>query len=191
MASILEATSAGRDQVLRREDLLEALPRRARRLHVQAGLERGERGTAGQLREGSRGSFDHHVGLRGPVGPHDLAVADLQPELLAVEVEADAEVDPARGDRVEQGGEAAVHDVAGLDRAITGLAQEGVSELMHLAGDDDPLDVSAMEAVWMSLVDSLVNWWLVHPGESAQAMTDRSTRLILALYAPGVAQSPA
>lgn len=74
---------------------------------------------------------------------------------------------------------------------ITGLAQEGVSELMHLAGDDDPLDVSAMVAVWMSLVDSLVNWWLDHPEESAQEMTDRSTRLILALYAPGVAQSPA
>ena len=73
---------------------------------------------------------------------------------------------------------------------ITGLAEEGVSELMHLAGNDDPLDVSAMVTVWMSLVDSLVNWWLDHPGESAQAMTERSTRLILALYAPGVAQVP-
>ncbi|HEX7740186.1 MAG TPA: TetR/AcrR family transcriptional regulator [Marmoricola sp.] len=74
---------------------------------------------------------------------------------------------------------------------ITGLAQEGVAELMHLAGNDDPLDVSAMVAVWMSLVDSLVNWWLEHPDESAHAMTERSARLILALYAPGVAQVPA
>ena len=64
---------------------------------------------------------------------------------------------------------------------ITKLADEGVSELMALSGNTDRLDVSAMTAVWMGIVDSLMRWWVDHPDESASAMTERSGRLLVAI----------
>ncbi|MFE7225809.1 TetR/AcrR family transcriptional regulator [Nocardioides sp. NPDC057577] len=79
----------------------------------------------------------------------------------------------------ETGDVAAVRAVY-TDR-ITRLAMEGVGELMALVGDDDPLDVSAMTAVWMNVVDSLVTWWLDHPEVTPSEMTARCYRLIVAL----------
>ena len=64
---------------------------------------------------------------------------------------------------------------------ITKLADEGVAELMALSGVTDRLDVSAMTAVWMGIVDSLMRWWVDHPDESAAAMTERSGRLLAAI----------
>ena len=64
---------------------------------------------------------------------------------------------------------------------ITKLADEGVAELMALSGNTDQLDVSAMTAVWMGIVDSLMRWWVEHPTESAEAMTERSGRLLVAI----------
>lgn len=64
---------------------------------------------------------------------------------------------------------------------ITKLADEGVSELMALSGVTDQLDVSAMTAVWMGIVDSLMRWWVDHPSESAEAMTARTGRLFVAV----------
>ena len=62
------------------------------------------------------------------------------------------------------------------------LADEGVTELMNLAGNDDPLDISAMTAVWLGIVDSLMNWWMEHPDESADQMMQRCMRLLTALF---------
>jgi AcrR family transcriptional regulator len=62
------------------------------------------------------------------------------------------------------------------------LADEGVSELMALSGNDDALDVSAMTAVWLGIVDSLMNWWVEHPDESADQMMQRCLRLLAALF---------
>lgn len=67
---------------------------------------------------------------------------------------------------------------------ITKLADEGVSELMSLADNDDPQDISAMTGVWMGIVDSLVSWWLDHPDESAEAMTERCVRLFTVVGDP-------
>jgi len=64
---------------------------------------------------------------------------------------------------------------------ITKLADEGVAELMALSGNTDQLDVSAMTAVWMGIVDSLMRWWVEHPDESAAEMTARSGRLLTAI----------
>ena len=64
---------------------------------------------------------------------------------------------------------------------ITKLADEGVAELMALSGNTDRLDVSAMTAVWMGLVDSLMRWWVEHPDESASDMMARSGRLLSAI----------
>ena len=66
---------------------------------------------------------------------------------------------------------------------ITKLADEGVAELMALSGVTDRLDISAMTAVWMGIVDSLMRWWVEHPDESAAAMTERSGRLLVAILA--------
>jgi len=72
-------------------------------------------------------------------------------------------------------------ELAGYTQRITELALEGVGELMHLTGDDDELDVSAMTHVWISIVDALVNWWLDHPGQSAEEMTQRCVRLFMSI----------
>lgn len=65
---------------------------------------------------------------------------------------------------------------------ITKLAEEGVAELMNLAGNSEPLDISAMTQVWMSIVDALVNWWLNHPDQTAEQMMARCLRLLQALF---------
>lgn len=64
---------------------------------------------------------------------------------------------------------------------ITKLADEGVAELMALSGNTDRLDVSAMTAIWMGLVDSLMRWWVDHPDESAADMMGRAGRLLTAI----------
>ncbi|KAA1395310.1 TetR/AcrR family transcriptional regulator [Aeromicrobium ginsengisoli] len=72
--------------------------------------------------------------------------------------------------------------IAGYAERIGKLADEGVTELMRLAGNDDPLDISAMTAVWLGIVDSLMNWWMEHPEESAEQMMQRCMRLLTALF---------
>jgi|UPI0003C7E5EE AcrR family transcriptional regulator len=62
------------------------------------------------------------------------------------------------------------------------LAHEGVTELLALAGDRDPLDVSAMTATWLGIVDSLMSWWVDHPDETADSMLSRCVRLVEALF---------
>ncbi|RYY50771.1 MAG: TetR/AcrR family transcriptional regulator [Actinomycetales bacterium] len=62
------------------------------------------------------------------------------------------------------------------------LAHEGVSELLALGGVTDELDVSAMTATWLGIVDSLMDWWVDHPEQTAADMVDRVGRLIGALF---------
>ncbi len=68
---------------------------------------------------------------------------------------------------------------------IDKLAHEGVHELLALAGVDDERDVSAMTATWLGIVDSLIDWWVAHPDEDAAAMTERASRLAVALLSDG------
>jgi AcrR family transcriptional regulator len=71
--------------------------------------------------------------------------------------------------------------MASYTARITALADEGVGELMGLVGVTDALDVSAMVSVWISIFDSLVDWWLDHPDQDAAAMTQRCVRLFAAV----------
>ncbi|WP_300681563.1 TetR/AcrR family transcriptional regulator [Nocardioides sp.] len=73
--------------------------------------------------------------------------------------------------------------LADYTERITVLAHEGVAEMMAVAGNTDAADISAMTAVWVGLVDSLVAWWLDHPGESAAQMTERCVRLMGVAFA--------
>jgi AcrR family transcriptional regulator len=61
------------------------------------------------------------------------------------------------------------------------LAVRGSARFLDARGRRSDLDASALSAVWMGLVDSLVTWWLEHPGESADDMTRRCARLIAAV----------
>ncbi|EFQ83284.1 transcriptional regulator, TetR family [Aeromicrobium marinum DSM 15272] len=77
---------------------------------------------------------------------------------------------------------AVAETVADHTDRIAALAHEGVTELLGLSGNTDPLDISAMTATWLGIVDSLMGWWVDHPGESADAMLDRCVRLVRALF---------
>jgi AcrR family transcriptional regulator len=72
--------------------------------------------------------------------------------------------------------------LADYERRIFDFGVEGVSELLHLAGNDDPTDTSAMRAVWENVFRTLVTWWLEHPDESPDAMTARCVRLFSAVF---------
>ena len=54
----------------------------------------------------------------------------------------------------------------------------GSQRFLAARGIHDDLDTSALGAVWMGLVDSLVTWWLAHPEVSAAQMTERCARLM-------------
>lgn len=64
---------------------------------------------------------------------------------------------------------------------IDKLAHEGVTELLALAGDTDERDISVMTSAWLGIVDSLMDWWVAHPDETATQMVERVTRLFSAL----------
>jgi AcrR family transcriptional regulator len=61
------------------------------------------------------------------------------------------------------------------------LAASGSERFLRARGQHDPLDAAALTTVWMGLVNSLVTWWLGHPEESADEMTQRCIRLITAV----------
>jgi AcrR family transcriptional regulator len=63
------------------------------------------------------------------------------------------------------------------------VAARGSERFLHVRGNDSALDVSALSAVWMGLVNSLVSWWLAHPEVSAADMTQRCYRLMTAVVA--------
>ena len=54
----------------------------------------------------------------------------------------------------------------------------GSQRFLAARGIHDDLDTSALGAVWLGLVDSLVTWWLDHPEVSAAQMTERCARLM-------------
>ena len=71
---------------------------------------------------------------------------------------------------------------AAYEQKLFTLGEDGVSELMRSAGNEDPGDTSAMHAVWESVFRSLVTWWLDHPEVPPEAMTARCIRLFSAVF---------
>jgi AcrR family transcriptional regulator len=61
------------------------------------------------------------------------------------------------------------------------VTASGSERFLLARGIGDALDVSALSAVWMGLVDSLVHWWLDRPEVSAAEMTQRCFRLMSAV----------
>jgi AcrR family transcriptional regulator len=63
----------------------------------------------------------------------------------------------------------------------TQIAASGSARFLRARGINSPLDASALSTVWMGIVNSLVEWWLAHPEESAEQMTERCYRLLGAI----------
>jgi AcrR family transcriptional regulator len=63
----------------------------------------------------------------------------------------------------------------------TEIAASGSARFLKARGIESRLDASALSAVWMGVVNSLVEWWLHHPDESADAMIERCYRLLAAI----------
>ena len=63
----------------------------------------------------------------------------------------------------------------------TEIASIGSAKFLRARDAYSELDVSALTAVWIGLVDSLVTWWLGHPGETAEQMGARCERLLRAI----------
>ncbi|WP_328535225.1 TetR/AcrR family transcriptional regulator [Streptomyces sp. NBC_00344] len=72
---------------------------------------------------------------------------------------------------------------AGYRAAIDQLAATGSAGLLRAAGSADPLDADALKYAWRGVVTALVRWWINHPGQSADAMTERCARLFAATRA--------
>ena len=69
----------------------------------------------------------------------------------------------------------------GYQARLAELAASGSERFLAARGAHTAADASALTAVWMGLVTSLVTWWLEHPDESAAAMIDRCRRLLTAV----------
>ncbi|MGW6547447.1 TetR/AcrR family transcriptional regulator [Streptomyces massasporeus] len=65
-------------------------------------------------------------------------------------------------------------------RAIDDLAATGTADLLRTAGSGDPLDADALTYAWRGLCTALVRWWVNHPDQSPEAMTQRCARLLAA-----------
>jgi AcrR family transcriptional regulator len=61
------------------------------------------------------------------------------------------------------------------------IAASGSARFLQARGIESDLDASALTRVWMGIVNSLVEWWLDHPGESADDMIERCYRLLAAI----------
>src|SRR3954451_10593647 len=85
-----------------REGGAEAAERCPAAVEPQPGSKGREISAPQQLHEGRSPAGHDDVRLAVAVGPDEPAVTDLQPVLLTVEVEPDAQIDPCRGHRVEQ-----------------------------------------------------------------------------------------
>jgi AcrR family transcriptional regulator len=64
---------------------------------------------------------------------------------------------------------------------MTEIAASGSARFLLARGIANPLDASALSAMWLGIVNSLVEWWLEHPAESAEQMTERCYRLLSAI----------
>jgi AcrR family transcriptional regulator len=64
--------------------------------------------------------------------------------------------------------------------AIDACAATGTADLLLATDSFDPLDADALSHAWQGLATALVRWWINHPDESANAMTDRCARLFAA-----------
>jgi len=84
-------------------------------------------------------------------------------------------------------GSPAAKSLARYSDRLHALAREGVGELLSLTGSEDPGDLDALTTVWTSVFSSLVDWWIAHPDESPETMSQRCHRIFGAVFGPNLA----
>ncbi|MGW3264279.1 TetR/AcrR family transcriptional regulator [Streptomyces sp. NPDC001056] len=62
-------------------------------------------------------------------------------------------------------------------RAVDDLAAIGAADLLQTAGSGDPFDTDVLKYAWRGLCTALVRWWVNHPDQSPEAMTQRCARI--------------
>lgn len=72
--------------------------------------------------------------------------------------------------------------IAEHEARIFVFGEEGVGELLRLAGNDDRDDMLAMRAVWENVFRTLVTWWLDNPGVTPEEMTQRCIRVFSTVF---------
>ncbi|MFH0174281.1 TetR/AcrR family transcriptional regulator [Streptomyces cacaoi] len=68
----------------------------------------------------------------------------------------------------------------GYRAAIDECAAMGTADVLSAAESFDSLDADALSHAWRGLATALIRWWINHPDESADAMTERCARLFTA-----------
>ncbi|MFJ9025835.1 TetR/AcrR family transcriptional regulator [Streptomyces sp. NPDC102259] len=64
--------------------------------------------------------------------------------------------------------------------AIDDCAAVGTADVLLSAESFDSLDADALSHAWRGMATALIRWWINHPDESADAMTERCARLFTA-----------
>ncbi|MEV7991508.1 helix-turn-helix domain-containing protein [Streptomyces sp. NPDC086077] len=64
--------------------------------------------------------------------------------------------------------------------AVDACAARGTADVLLAADSFDARDADALRHAWQGVVTALVRWWITHPEESVEAMTDRCARLFAA-----------
>ncbi len=64
---------------------------------------------------------------------------------------------------------------------IAEQATQGVTAALAATPLRDQMDQSVVTDIWMSAVSALINWWLKHPDQSAEQMTQRCGRILATL----------
>lgn len=67
---------------------------------------------------------------------------------------------------------------------IDKVSTEGVRAVLADRGSEELRDISMLSAVWTSVVNALVTWWLDHPEVDVAEMTERCARLFGILVLP-------
>ena len=64
---------------------------------------------------------------------------------------------------------------------ITGQAARGVAALTPTHVEFDADDLALLTEIWTHTVTAVVQWWIRHPHQSAEAMAQRSRRILTSL----------
>jgi len=113
---------------------------------------------------------DDSVGSR--IHPLRAVFEALEPQPVAWRMLFDPSM-PATGE---------IADAAAQYRSRTAaIAASGSARFLQARGITSEKDAAALSTVWMGVVNSLVEWWLDHPEETAADMIERSARLLSAV----------
>lgn len=74
---------------------------------------------------------------------------------------------------------------------LAALAGQGVSTVGGAVAQlRDQKDIGVFTQGWMGMVGAMITWWIRHPDQSAEDMTERAGRVLAVVASAGVAEAP-